>query len=139
VSRNFGAVRAGAREAHSAPALRLPGLPEKVDPLTWRRAAETRLELLHDAMLAIIAALDAMDGDSDREPSICGSYGAGHVLITDDREGGDVLDEGEPNDWDGEANGDDEPSLGWSHAGQGGIPMGWGHHPMLGGGLDHDD
>lgn len=112
--------------------------PSHVNPFDWRREAEARLEQLHDAMLTIIAALDAADGDTDLEPSICGSFGPGHVAITDDREGGDVLDEGEPNDWDGEDNGDEEPGLGWSHAGQGGVPLGWGYHPMHGG-LDHDD
>lgn len=110
-----------------------------VGSASWRQFAEARLERLHDAMLAIIAALDGADGDADLEPSICGSYGPNHVPITDDREGGDVLDEGEPNDWDGEGNGDEEPSLGWCHAGQGGVPLGWSYHPMIGAGVDNDD
>lgn len=104
-----------------------------------RRAAEARLEQLHDEMQAIIAALDALDGDTDLEPSICGSLGPGCVPITDDREGGDVLDEGEPNDWDDERNGDDEPSLGWSHPGQGGVPRGWSYHPMQAAGQDREE
>jgi hypothetical protein len=64
-------------------------------------------------MLSLIEALNRMDGDTDLEPWLAGSVGE-----TEDREGGDPLDEGEPNDWDDEdsdadeANGDLEPSLG---------------------------
>jgi hypothetical protein len=108
-------------------------------PRHRRRAAEARLEQLHDEMQAIIEALNALDGDTHLEPSICGSTGPGGVPISDDREGGDVLDEGEPNDWDDEANGDDEPSLGTSHNGQGGVPLGWGYHPMIGAGVDSEE
>jgi hypothetical protein len=74
---------------------------------------EARIEQLQDTMLLLIAALDTMDGDTDLEPSLSGTVGA-----TEDREGGDALDEGEPNDWDDEDsdadedNGDKEPSLG---------------------------
>lgn len=91
------------------------------NPLEWRRATEARIEALHDAMLNLIAALDMLDGDPDLEPSICGGRDLGGV-VEDDREGGDVLDEGEPNDWDDEDNGDEEPSLGWCE-GQGGSPQ----------------
>lgn len=114
-------------------ALRLVGDP------TWRRAAEARLEQLHDAMQSLIAALDAVDGDPDLEPSIGAGRNSDGSVSCDEREGGDVLDEGEPNNWDDERNGDDEPSLGWSHPGQGGVPIGWGLHPMIGAGVDSDE
>ena len=117
--------------------MRSRGTPAGLDP-QWRRTAEARIEELHDAMLAIIATLDTADGDTELEPSICGSFGPCHVPITDDREGGDVLDEGEPHDWDDEVNGDEEPTLGWSHAGQGGVPLGWSYHPFSAA-VDHDD
>lgn len=121
----------------TVPLLR-PVLVEK-DPRAWRRAAEARLELLHDEMQAILATLDALDGDTDLEPSICGGVSPGGVSVTDDREGGDVLDEGEANDWDDEHNGDDEPSLGWSHHAEGGLPLGWSYHPMRAAGCDHEE
>ena len=63
-------------------------------------------------MLLLIDGLDTMDGDTDREPSLVGFDGVS--VPTDDREGGDVLDEVEPNDWDGEDGGDDESSMGWA-------------------------
>jgi hypothetical protein len=50
----------------------------------------------------LIALLDAVDGDPDLEPSICGGINPDLSHVDDDREGGDVLDEGEPNDWDNE-------------------------------------
>lgn len=54
----------------------------------------------------------------------------------DDREGGDALDEGEPNDWDGEDNGDDEPSMGWCRSGSGNeVPLSWHYSPFVG---DHE-
>lgn len=117
----------------------LRAVPLETDPRNWRRrAAEARLEELHDAMLAIIAALDAMDGDPDLEPSITPGRNRDGSMSCDEREGGDVLDEGEPHDWDDEHNGDDEPTLGWSHAGQGGVPLGWSYHPFLAA-VDHDE
>jgi hypothetical protein len=73
-------------------------------------------------MQALLDALDAMDGDTDLEPSVVGGVewrDGQFVPVLDDRDGGDVLDEGEPNDWDaedsdpGEDNGDDEHLLGW--------------------------
>src|SRR5688572_15358930 len=78
-------------------------------------------ERLEAEIERLIAMLDAIDGDPDLEPSIIGSLDPrkGYAPIEDDREGGDVLDEGEPDDW------SDEPSLGWGHPGQGGIPRGW--------------
>ena len=86
------------------------------DPIEWREAVEARIEQLHDALLSLIATLDILDGDTDLEPWLAGAVG------TDgDREGGDPLDEGEPNDWDDEDsdadedNGDEEPfGLGWA-------------------------
>ncbi|WP_423066150.1 hypothetical protein [Devosia sp. CN2-171] len=101
-----------------------------------RKAAEARLEQLHDAMLSIIAALDTMDGDPDLEPSICGGINPDRSDVTDDREGGDVLDEGEPNDWDGEDNGDNEPSLGRSNPDPGPLPPGWFYSAFHGGDAD---
>ncbi|HEV2517924.1 MAG TPA: hypothetical protein VGV07_21915 [Devosia sp.] len=97
----------------NAPFLRPHGCPRGVDPVEWRQVVEARLEQLQDAMLSLIEALNRMDGDTDLEPWLAGSVGE-----TEDREGGDPLDEGEPNDWDDEdsdadeANGDLEPSLG---------------------------
>lgn len=88
-----------------------------------------------DGEWRVIAALDAMDGDCDGEPWLAGF----NPEALDDREGGDVLDEGEPHDGDDEANGDDEPSMGWSHPGQGGVPIGWGYHPLIGAGMDNDE
>lgn len=41
----------------------------------------------------LIALLDAFDGDCDLEPSIIGGMDSAGRDITDDREGGDVLDE----------------------------------------------
>lgn len=120
------------------PAFRLVGQPFGADATTRRRAAEARLEELHDAMLSLIAALDMLDDDPDLEPSINPGRNPDGSLSCDEREGGDVLDEGEPNDWD-ENGGDDEPSLGWSYDGQGGVPLGWSCHPIIGAGVDNDD
>ena len=97
----------------NAPFLRPHGCPRGVEPVEWRQIVEARIEQLQDAMASLIEALDRMDGDTDLEPWLAGAAGE-----TDDREGGDPLDEGEPNDWDGEDsdagedNGDKEPSLG---------------------------
>lgn len=55
----------------------------------------TRRREIEQIVEGLIALLDAVDGDPDLEhPDMS------HV--DDDREGGDVLDEGEPNDWDDE-------------------------------------
>ncbi len=124
----------------NAPFLRPMGCPAGVDPVRWRKAVVDRVEQLQDAMLRLIAALDQMDGDCDREPSLAG-FGA---TTTDDREGGDPLDEGEPNDWDGEDSdadedsGDDEPYLGTSiPGGMGALQSGW-SYDAFGFGSDAD-
>lgn len=101
----------------NAPFLRPSGRPIGVGSAEWRQTLEAQLERLHDSMLSLIAALDTMDGDADLEPWLAGFDGV--TVPADDREGGDVLDEGEPNDWDdedGDADeGDEEPfSLDWS-------------------------
>lgn len=86
------------------PALHLVRGPS--GPLPLRARLEAEVERL-------IALLDAMDGDPDLEPWLADN-GAG---VWDDREGGDVLDEGEPDE-------DSEPSLGWSHS-PSRIALGW--------------
>lgn len=50
-------------------ALRPFGAPAGVDPAEWRAAVAARIDQLHDAMLALIAVLDLMDGDPDLEDS----------------------------------------------------------------------
>lgn len=82
------------------------GCPPGVDPAEWREAVAARVEELQDAMQALIASLDHMEGDPDLEPSIVGGVefrDGAMVDVTDDREGDDVLDEG-------------EHSLGWTLA-----------------------
>lgn len=106
-----------------------------------RLAIEAHIEQLQDELLALISALDEVDGDCDLEPSICGGVNPDRSDVMDDREGSDVLDEGEPHDWDDEDSGDDEPSMGWATP-TGGKPVqwqeGWGYHAS-GAGADHDE
>jgi len=82
----------------NAPFLRPLACPPGIDPDEWRDVIAARIGQLHDAMQALIAALDAMDGDPDLEPSL-GVRG-------DDRERDLDSDEGDDNS-------DDEHSLGW--------------------------
>src|SRR5690348_15526857 len=91
--------------------------------LDSRLAIEAHIEQLQDELLFLISALDEFDGDCDLEPSICGGINPNLSEVMDDREGGDVLDEGEPHDWDDEDSGDDEPSLGRSNPDPSGIPI----------------
>lgn len=72
-------------DAYIARALRPKGCPPGVDPARWRKAVAKRIERHHAAADALIAALDAMDGDADLEPSLAGFDGLG-----DDREGDDA-------------------------------------------------
>ena len=58
----------------------------------------------------LIAVLDELDGDPDLEPWLAENG----FNITDDREGHDVLDEGEDLREDDEDNGDAEPSMCWA-------------------------
>jgi hypothetical protein len=51
----------------NAPFLRPRGCPIGIDLATWREAIATRLEQLSEAMAALVAALDQMDGDADFE------------------------------------------------------------------------
>ena len=88
------------------------------------RVARARIEAEIERLIAL---LDAFDGDPDLEPSICGGFNPDRSPVLDDREGGDPLDEGEPNDWDGEDGGDEEPSLGWCARTGDRVPIGWGY------------
>lgn len=83
------------------------GIPEGVDPRTWRQAIEKELNALFDKATALITALDVMEADSedledgaDDEPYLGGWSGC-----NDDREADDC-DQGEAD------NSDFEPSLG---------------------------
>ncbi|MDG4898793.1 hypothetical protein P9272_35495 [Mesorhizobium sp. WSM4976] len=89
------------------------GMPAGVDPRTWRQAIEARVNELLDQSMALITALDLMEGDvdledgADAEPWLgWGERGPRRMgvdldcrgSIDDDREledehGGDVLDE----------------------------------------------
>lgn len=103
-------------------------------PLSFRAELENHIERL-------IALLDSIDGDPDLEPSIIG--GRDPVTgkpILDDREGGDVSDEGEPHDWDDEEGGDLEPSMGWGHGAHGRpLPLDWTYDLLSGAGADGDE
>ena len=94
----------------NAPFLRPHGCPIGIDPATWRKAVAERIEAHHEAMQALIDALDRSDVDPDLEPSLAAAEcQPGRVWLneygdqsqwtssgTDDRESGDVSDEGEP-------------------------------------------
>jgi hypothetical protein len=84
------------------------GMPVGVDPRTWRKAIEARLNELLDQSFALITALDMMEVDpdfeltGDEEPSLGwgerGPSTISHDAANDDREaedehGGDILDE----------------------------------------------
>jgi len=90
------------------------GCPKGIQPHEWRAALAQRIEALAGQMSVLIEALDQMDGDPDLEP-----YLAGFDDSDDDREAD--LDSDVPGvaegdcDPDTERDGDDEPSLGWTH------------------------
>ena len=52
----------------NAPFLRPRGCPAGVDAMSWRKALSARIEELLASADVLIDALDAMDGDPDREP-----------------------------------------------------------------------
>ena len=102
----------------NAPFFRPQGCPVGVDPAEWRKAVAERIEQMQDAMLALIEALDLMDGDPDLEAEpLESSLGSSAVLLPD----GTLADDVECD------NSDNEYSLGWpvrhnqtilSHAGR---------------------
>ncbi|MEQ1771744.1 MAG: hypothetical protein ABL879_18100 [Devosia sp.] len=67
-----------------------------------REAIETSIQRHLDLVTALIAVLDQAEPDPDLEPALAGFSGEG-----DDREGGDVLDQGDDDT-------EREPSLGWT-------------------------
>jgi hypothetical protein len=90
----------------NVPFLRPRGCPVGIDPSDWRKALEQRIDQHAAALSTLIDALDAMDGECDREPWLGspelnpGYAASDHWAsgINDDREqedehGGDVLDE----------------------------------------------
>lgn len=99
------------------PLLQLTEAPS--GPLSLRDRLEGEIERL-------IALLDTLDGDPDLEPWLAGTDPA-----DGDREGGDVLDEGEPDS-------DSEPSLGWHVPMSDGCPLGW-SYGLAGAVGDSDD
>jgi hypothetical protein len=74
-------------------------------PKSARLGVEAAIEQHLDAAAALMAFLDALDGDTDLEPSICGGFDPTGANITDDREA-DIVDELHDPDP------DREPSLG---------------------------
>ena len=64
-------------DAYIACALRPIGCPPGLDPVRWRKALAKRIERHQAAADALIAALDAMDGDADLEPSL----GAPEIIL----------------------------------------------------------
>ena len=88
----------------NAPFLRPHGCPAGVNPVEWRKAVADRIEQMQDAILALIGALDMMDGDTDLEAEEAeSSIGSSAVLLPD----GTLADDVELDD------SDREPSLGW--------------------------
>lgn len=94
----------------SAATLRETEAPSGPLFLSARQQLEAEIERL-------IALLDTLDGDPDLEPWLAGTDPA-----EGDREGGDVLDEGEPDS-------DSEPCLGWHVPMSDGPPLGWSYGP----------
>lgn len=83
------------------------GMPDGVDPRTWRQAIEAQLNDLFDRATALITALDLMEIDCDLEDGADAEpYLGGWSGYNDDREGDDS---------DHEDDGTSEPSLGASN------------------------
>ena len=114
---------------HTAEGVRVTRIPS---------AAATRADIEAE-IERLIALLDYLDGDPELEPWLAENG----FNITDDREGGDPLDEGEDLREDDEDNGDVEPSMGLATTlgpmGSAAFPDSW-SYPVNGGrGGDVDD
>lgn len=99
------AVSANSITAPKIPTLRPKGCPVGVEPVAWRRAISGRLEALMDKTMALIAALDEMDGDPDLEDNADAESSLGGHEIQ-----GQVDLEQDNSDYEPDA--DLEPSLG---------------------------
>ncbi|TPJ50635.1 MULTISPECIES: hypothetical protein [unclassified Mesorhizobium] len=73
------------------------GMPQGVDPRTWRQEVEKRLNDLLDRAMSLITALDLMEADCDLEDT------------ADDEPSLGCLDDLEQDNCDNEENGDAEP------------------------------
>lgn len=102
------------------------GIPEGMDPRTWRQEVEKHLNELLDRAMSLITALDMMEAGTedledgvDAEPWLgWGERGPRFMASASSLDGsGSMHDDRELDDADLEHSGDEfEPSLGWSAA-----------------------